>query len=265
MPILEIEDTTLYYSVKGTGIPLVFIHPPLLTSANFMYQLEGLSQSFKVITFDIRGHGRSGYSKEEITYPLIVEDMLKILDHLDIEKAFICGYSTGGSIVLEYLLTKPNRALGGIIISGMSEVRDFYLKERITFAVKLAEKKRVPFLNLAITWGNADKRQAFFRLFKEASRGEVENIQQYYRYSLRYNCTRMLPKIDLPVLLVYGTKDKSFHRYARLLHKKIPHNQLVFLENEKHQLPTKAALKLNDVIHQFVSHQSNGSKLDKET
>ena len=52
-----------------------------------------------------------------------VGDILSLLDHLRIDKAFICGYSTGGTIVLEYLLTNANRALGGIVISGMSSTR----------------------------------------------------------------------------------------------------------------------------------------------
>lgn len=58
MPILEVDESTLYYTVKGKGIPIIVIHPPVLSSINFIYQLEGLSRYFQVITFDIRGHGR---------------------------------------------------------------------------------------------------------------------------------------------------------------------------------------------------------------
>ena len=82
-----------------------------------------------------------------------------------IDKAFICGYSTGGTIVLEYLLTNANRALGGIVISGMSEVKDFYLKQRISLAIKLIEVKAFPLLSMAITWGNSDKQETYKRLY----------------------------------------------------------------------------------------------------
>ncbi|MCM3238758.1 alpha/beta hydrolase [Heyndrickxia oleronia] len=253
MPVLYLRETSLFYTVIGDGIPIVFIHPPLLTSANFMYQLEELSKQYKVISLDIRGHGQSGYSKETITYPLIVEDITHLLDYLGIEKAFICGYSTGGSIVLEYLLTNANRALGGIIISGMSEVKDLYLKGRISLAVNMAKEKAIPFLSLAITWGNSNNRHMFKMLYKEARNGFANNIQQYYRYSLEYNCTAKLHNIYLPVLLVYGKKDKSFHKYAFILHEKLPDNILLFLNDEKHQIPTKAAHKLNKVISEFIN------------
>ena len=130
MPTLDVDGISLYYTVNGKGIPIVFIHPPVLTCVNFKYQVEELSKEFQVITFDIRGHGRSQYSDQPVTYPLIVEDIKRLLDHLKIKKAFICGYSIGGSVALEYLLNSADMSLGGIIISGMSEVREKYLKKK---------------------------------------------------------------------------------------------------------------------------------------
>jgi pimeloyl-ACP methyl ester carboxylesterase len=255
MPMLDVDGVGLYYSVKGEGIPIVFIHPPLLTSANFMHQIVELSQTFKVITFDIRGHGRSQYSDQEITYPLIVEDIKQLLDHLGVKKAFICGYSTGGSILLEFLLTYADRGLGGIAISGMSEASDMYLRQRISLGAKLAKARSLSFLALAISWGNSDTQDSFKKMYKEALMGDARNIKQYYLYSLQYNCTNQLANIDHPILLVYGSKDKSFHQYANLLHEKLPCNELKFLK-EKHQLPTKAAIDLNRLITQFVSEHS---------
>ncbi|MDF2856230.1 MAG: alpha/beta hydrolase [Neobacillus sp.] len=250
--MLEIEGTRIFYSVAGDGIPIIFIHPPLLTSANFTYQMKELSKNYKVIIFDIRGHGRSEYSKQAITYSLIVDDIRNLLDHLRIEKAFICGYSTGGSIVCEFMLSHSDRALGGIIISGMSEASDVYLRKRISLAKNISNPKSLSILASAIAWGNADKKEIFKQMFSEAIKGDPRNIKQYYDYSLNYNCTNLLGKIYLPILLVYGTKDKSFHHYAQLLHERLPSNKLKFLEKERHQIPTKAANKLNQLISQFL-------------
>lgn len=252
MPMLDVDGSSLYYIVKGEGVPIIFIHPPVLTCANFEYQIEELSKNFKVIAFDIRGHGRSQYSKQPITYPLIVEDMKRLLDYLGVQKVFLCGYSTGGSIVLEFLLTFAERALGGISIGGMSEVRDGYLKNKIALAVKLAKAGAVSFLALSISWGNANTHKLFKKMFKEARKGNAKNMEQYYRYSLHYNCTNQLFDIKLPVLLIYGKKDKSFYEHAKLLHEKLPYNDLKFIDNVKHQIPTKAEKTLNEMIKQFV-------------
>lgn len=252
MPMLDVDGISLYYTVNGTGIPIVFIHPPVLTCANFKYQVEELSQDFQVITFDIRGHGRSQYSEQPLTYPLIVEDIKHLLDHLKIKKAFICGYSTGGSIVLEYLLNSADRSLGGIVISGMSEVSNKYLKKKISLGISLASKRAIPILALSISWSNSNTQELFIKQFKEAKKGNAKNIEQYYRYSLQYNCTEQLEKIKLPVLLVYGEDDKPFYDYAMLLHKKLPCTELKFINHAKHQIPTKAANELNAMIKQYI-------------
>lgn len=250
--MLDVDGISLYFNVKGKGIPIVFIHPPVLTGANFIYQIEELSQEFKVITFDIRGHGRSQYSSPPVTYPLIVEDIKHLLDHLKIKKAFICGYSTGGSIVLEYLLNSADRSLGGIVIGGMSEVRDKHLKKKISLGMSLASKRAVPVLALSISWSNSNTQELFKKLFKEARKGNARNIEQYYRYSLHYNCTQHLEKIKLPILLVYGKEDKPFYYYAKLLHEKLQCKELKFINHAKHQIPTKATNDLNEMIRQFI-------------
>ncbi|CAH0294529.1 hypothetical protein SRABI96_04382 [Peribacillus sp. Bi96] len=54
MPMLDVDGISLYYSVKGKGIPIVFIHPPVLTSVNFQYQMEELSEEFKDCMKDCR-------------------------------------------------------------------------------------------------------------------------------------------------------------------------------------------------------------------
>ncbi|MFF2447975.1 alpha/beta fold hydrolase [Neobacillus sp. NPDC058068] len=251
MPILAGVGSGIYYNVIGEGIPLVFIHPPLLTSANFKYQVEELSQKYKVITFDIRGHGQSGFSKQPITYQMIANDITQLLDHLKIEKSIICGYSTGGTIVLEFMLTHRERALAGVIISGMSEVNDFYNEKRIVIAKLLSKIRAKKLLGFAISWGNSNTFQIFKHMYREALKGDTRNIAQYYNYCLHYNCTQQLHSIVLPTLLIYGSKDKAFHRYAKILHEILPHNELKII-HEKHQIPTKAAKELNQLIDEFV-------------
>jgi pimeloyl-ACP methyl ester carboxylesterase len=245
------DGVSLYYRVKGDGVPIIFIHPPLLTSENFTYQEDELSKRYKVITFDIRGHGKSYYSSSLLTYPLIVEDIKQLLDHLGIEKAYVCGYSTGGSIVLEFLLTLPDRALGGIIVSGMSEARNV-LKDKIELGRSLAAQDAVPLIALSVSKTNSNNNEMFRLLFTSSMKGNAINIEQYYAYSAEYNCTDQLGNINLPVLLVYGKKDRQFHRYAKILHRKLQHNELKIVEHVKHQIPTKAADELNLYMKEFI-------------
>ncbi|GGG20125.1 alpha/beta fold hydrolase [Paenibacillus abyssi] len=259
MPLENINGAVMHYRVQGEGIPILFIHPPLLTSANFRYQQVQLSNEFQVITFDIRGHGQSGRSNVPITYELIVEDMKQLMDRLKIKQAYICGYSTGGSIALEAMLTHPERFMGGIMVSAMSEVSDFVLKNRIRIAVGLSRwKAAIRLLMLGITWGNSDGVKTFRNLLRDSKRGNVANINQYYKYSLGYSCTKNLSLIKAPVLLLYGKKDWSFKRYRKKLQEGLTRYDLMIFEDEKHQLPTKAADEMNEIIRRWIRvHQYN--------
>lgn len=253
MPQRTINGYSMHYTDNGAGTTVLFIHPPVLTSSNFQYQIPSLSASFRTISFDIRGHGQSEPSRQEITYPLIVEDIKELMNQLNIEKVFLCGYSTGGSVSLEFLLTYPERAHGAIVIGGMSEVHDKKLRNMILLGNLFSKIGAVGTLALSLAWSQSNIRLSLFRsLFKDSKRANSKNAEQYYRYSLHYNCTANLNTIHQPILLVYGEKDKLFHSYAQLLHQLLPINKLVFIKNTKHQIPTKAAKKLNKLIHEFI-------------
>ncbi|MHA6529741.1 alpha/beta fold hydrolase [Paenibacillus sp. BAC0078] len=254
MPDNCINGHLMHYQDCGKGTAIIFIHPPVLTSLNFQYQRQ-LSADFRLITFDIRGHGQSEASKKEITYPLITEDIRQLMDHLKLEKAFLCGYSTGGGVVLDFMLTFPERALGGIVIGGMSEVNDKKLRNKILRGHFLSRIGATSAIALSTAWGQAKPKLALFRsLFKDARKANAKNAGQYYQYSLHYNCTAQLGNILQPVLLVYGEKDTMFHPYASLLKERLPKSELIFIKNTKHQVPTKAAGPLNELIKQFIHH-----------
>jgi len=110
------------YFVQGQGEPMVLIHG-WLSSAGINWALPGVSgllaKDFKVIAMDVRGHGLSDKpTKEEAYGPELVQDVVRLLDHLKIKKAHIVGYSMGGIIAANFIAKHPDRVqsltLGGM-------------------------------------------------------------------------------------------------------------------------------------------------------
>jgi len=135
----------------------------------------------------------------------------------------------------------------------MSEATDFLLRSRIRLAAGFSRTKATGRLLMwAISRGNADSGLTFRNLWKDAVRGNMTNIYQYYRYSLDYNCTERLHTLRAPVLLLYGNKDRGFKRYRRKLEKALPACDVVVLPDEKHQIPTKSALAMNESIRGWI-------------
>ena len=91
----------------------------------------------------------------------------------------------------------------------------------------------------------------------------MQNIHEYYRCTLDYNCTNQLAMINSPVLLLYGAKDKGFNRYRKILQHHLRQWKLLMLQQEKHQLPTKAAAEISQAIKSWileVDQQTLGEK-----
>lgn len=115
----DAKDVKISYLVQGKGEPVVLIHG-WLSSAAINWTLPGttglLAKDHQVIALDVRGHGQSDKpTKEEAYGPELVEDIVRLLDHLKIKKAHIVGYSMGGIIAGNFIAKHPDRVLSGTL------------------------------------------------------------------------------------------------------------------------------------------------------
>ncbi|WP_165972290.1 alpha/beta fold hydrolase [Paenibacillus piri] len=254
MPTVVLNGTRIHYETAGSGVPIVCIHPPMLSANCFDYLKERLSDQFQIIAFDIRGHGVSGRSRQKLSYPLIAGDIRQLLDALRLPQAYLCGYSTGGAVALQAMLMYPDRFYGAILISTMSETSDWINRSLIWTAVQVSRLRAKRLLTAVLSAGNADVLQAFKSLYRSAIRGHLRNGREYFDCSLHYSCTARLQEIKSPVQLIYGQKDIFFHKYARILQRGLPHNTLQFIPKGRHQLPLKNADELSGLIRSWLEH-----------
>jgi pimeloyl-ACP methyl ester carboxylesterase len=120
VPFFNSSGVQIHYQVFGEGRPIVLVHGfGASLHANWVATgwIETLTPLRQVIAFDCRGHGRSGrphdpaaYSPEEIT-----DDVLRLMDHLQIDQADVGGYSMGGGIALRALARYPQRFTAGVL------------------------------------------------------------------------------------------------------------------------------------------------------
>ena len=121
------------YSAKGQGEPVVLIHG-WLSSGWVNWDLPGttalLAKSYRVITIDMPGHGLSDKPTNEEAYGLeLVEDVIRLMDHLKIEKAHLVGYSMGGIITAKLLATHPDRVMSATL-GGAGWLREGGLEQK---------------------------------------------------------------------------------------------------------------------------------------
>jgi pimeloyl-ACP methyl ester carboxylesterase len=115
------DGVKIHYQVWGNGDPVVLVHG-FTASIDTNWVRPGivpaLAKEFKVIALDLRGHGKSDKPHDPAAYgDQMARDVVRLLDHLDVEKAHVVGYSLGGFITLKLLTLHPERfqsaTLGG--------------------------------------------------------------------------------------------------------------------------------------------------------
>jgi pimeloyl-ACP methyl ester carboxylesterase len=85
--------------------------------------IKALAKDYQVIALDVRGHGGSGKPKEEAAYGMeMMEDVVRLLDHLKIQKAHMAGYSMGGMIIMKLITRHPDRVQSAVL-GGMGWLR----------------------------------------------------------------------------------------------------------------------------------------------
>jgi pimeloyl-ACP methyl ester carboxylesterase len=115
----DAKGVKIHYTVQGKGEPVILLHG-LFASGQMNWGMPGvtaaLATDHQVIAIDFPGHGASDAPRGEEAYGLqMVEDVVLLMDHLNVKKAHIVGYSMGGMVTVKLMVTHPDRVISGLV------------------------------------------------------------------------------------------------------------------------------------------------------
>ena len=99
----------MYYEIHGSGEPLVLLHGAYMTIEGMGPLLGPLAEYRQVIAVELQGHGRTADVDRPITYEGMADDTAALLDHLEIERADVVGFSMGAGVGLQFAIRHPER------------------------------------------------------------------------------------------------------------------------------------------------------------
>ncbi|MDH3281743.1 MAG: alpha/beta hydrolase [Gammaproteobacteria bacterium] len=115
MPNLKLDDVALHYQTTGLeetdGVETIVLIHGLGANLAFWYMgvARWLARKYRIIIYDLRGHGRSSVPSAGYTLQHMAEDLRRLLDALAIEQAHVVGHSYGARVALYYAICNPNR------------------------------------------------------------------------------------------------------------------------------------------------------------
>ena len=98
----------LNYKILGSGKPIIIMHGLMGMLDNWQAPARLLEDDFQCILVDMRNHGHSPKSMEH-NYSVMVDDVIHLMDHLNLNEAIILGHSMGGKVAIKLAQEHPNR------------------------------------------------------------------------------------------------------------------------------------------------------------
>ncbi|WP_163537552.1 alpha/beta hydrolase [Gracilibacillus sp. YIM 98692] len=250
----EGNDPAIYYETEGNGTPIIFIPPPGMGHLTFRYQ-KYLKENCQVITFDVRGDCRSEKSKASFDVHTLAHDVKTILDHNDIDKAVVCGYSNGGCIAQEFALTFPDRTAGIILIGGYYDTSNFWLRKEYQLGIWVAKRHWIKLLAAGLAKNHFKDNQAAKEMMDEIVDTDPDMLAKQYQAGLVYNSLDKLHLLEVPLLLIYGARDLYVHAYQKKYRELVKDVEVVYVQKSKHQVPTRFYHECNAIIQEWVTRK----------
>jgi pimeloyl-ACP methyl ester carboxylesterase len=256
------DGVKLFYQQKGEGNPIILIHGWSGDHTIFEPFFHELSKKFKVLSYDLRGHGNSDRPEHGLTLNRFATDLEELMESLDLTDVTLVGHSMGASTAFAYIRNYGVSRLKSVSIFDMTPklINDDNWKlglyhgkytrddsdrdvtqmneEFVAFSRRFA-KTVIPYLT-------EDMLEEHLKVVK----GNTPHVLSAMWHAMAVSDFRdVLPKITVPTQIVYGEKSTLYSKEtAEYLQSQIPKAKIIPFENCTHMLVAENPTKTMQVI-----------------
>ena len=249
MPYLLRDGVRLYYEDHGHGMPILLTHGFAASSRMWQGQVTAFQDAYRLICWDMRGHGASDSPAEQTLYSHAhtIEDMRALLDHLGVTQAVIAGHSLGGFLSLAFAIQHPTR-VRALILQGCGPG---YRNPKAREAWNARTEQRAQALEakgFEAIGGSSEVRLSPHRSpagLAKAARGILRQVDA--------RVIDGLPQITVPVLLIVGEEDTPYLNGMNYMARRLPHAELVVIPQAGHGANVDQPEIFNKAVRQFLA------------
>lgn len=240
---------------------IVFIHGFPFNKSMWDNQMEALNENYRVIAYDIRGHGNTiTIKQDDFSIDLFVEDLVSLLDTLKLNKVILCGLSMGGYIALSAVEKYPERFDGLVLcdtqcIADTPEAKEKRMKTIETIKKNGVENYADESIKNFFAAESFSTKQKEIAAIREIIVDTTEEslCNTLIALSKRKETCSKLENIKVPVLILVGKEDKITPPAAALfMHEKIKDSTLSIIENAGHLSNMENPIEFNNQLKKFM-------------
>ena len=255
MPELLSNEAKLYYDVRGEGFPIIFTHGASWNHLQWKKQVEFFKDKFKVITWDVRGHGYSTLPDGPVNSEDFSSDLIALMDHLKLDKAILCGLSMGGHISLQTAIRYPERVKSLILIdTPCSNTLNLYEKVFVPinrFSSKIISMQLSAKLQAKML--SQFNRENYDYIISAFSMISKDNWIRVWDAVTRMESKHNLHQVKCPTLLLIGDHDTLTRRHQPYIHDRIHNSTLRTINNAHHGTNLDNPRAVNEEIMNFIN------------
>jgi pimeloyl-ACP methyl ester carboxylesterase len=259
-------DPPLFYELDGNGPPLVLIHSGGFDRRLWDDQCPAFAGHYRVIRYDVRGHGRSPLPTKPYSD---AEDLYRLLTTLEVERAHLMGLSLGGRIAIDFTLAHPAMVESLILaapdVSGYAFSAEHVLGWiKIVTSIEHDDGTPAGDLWLASHYlAPAMEHPAIAAKLRPIAR---DNARFWLIHPLLARdlfavppATLRLGEIQVPTLLVVGDRHTAdVHNMVRLVEQGIPGVRKVMIPGPGHLVNVEKPEEFNRAVREFLRGRRDG-------
>ena len=250
-----------YYSfINNNTTPLVFIHGVGLDHQMWEPQTNSLNE-YSTITYDLLGHGKTPFNKEEITLDDFSKQLLSVLDFLKVDKCNLVGFSLGSLIALDFA-SKFQSRLKSLTVIGTTYKRTDNERALVVDRFNQAKLNK-PISKQALKRWFSDEYlkthpevyNQFMKILNKEPKEHSNFLKAYKLFAYHYDNLEMIKRISTKTLIMTGADDSgSTVAMSKSLSSDLINSSFIEINNGKHLCSIECADDVNINIKNFIDN-----------
>ncbi len=261
MPSIRINDLEVNYEIAGDGQPLVLIHGLGSSLRDWEMQVPEFSKHYKVVTFDVRGHGRSSKPRGPYSISMFADDAANLMRELDIVPAHVLGISMGGMIAYQLAVDYPEllhsliaaNCTPELLMQTFGERFQMWQRQLIVKLIGMRKMGEVLSQRLFIKPEHDELRKIFVERW-------AENDPKAYLAATRslvgWSVVDQLEELEIPTLIIAADEDYAFFGDKETYAAMLTDAKMVVIEDSRHATPAERPELFNRAVVEFLAGRS---------
>ncbi|MEV5513120.1 alpha/beta hydrolase [Streptomyces flaveolus] len=235
MPYVDSDGTSIYYERHGSGPAIMFVHGSGGHHAIWWQQVAALRDEFTVVTFDLRGFGKSDSSMPEFDGQDFPGDVLAVLDKENLNDVMLVGQSIGSVAALRAGLMRPERVSSVVLGHSLGGISHPELKELA--AADRAEAVKLPVIDRLLTKPFQTERADLTFLFQQMGTFNVAKMQDLRNLDTNGPSLDEIQSSGVKVAFLAGEKDAVLSvKTVTRAHELLPGSHLEIVPGAPHSM-----------------------------